>query len=31
MPVLLKPVATILFRGLIFFRVADHLLLKGVL
>jgi len=31
MPVLLKPVATILFCGLIFFRVADHLLLEGVL
>ena len=31
MPVLLKPVATIPFCGLIFFRVADHLLLEGVL
>jgi hypothetical protein len=31
MPVLLKPVATIPFCGLIFFRVADRLLLEGVL
>jgi hypothetical protein len=31
MPVLLKTAATIPFCGLIFFRVADHLLLEGVL